>query len=246
MISKLINRAWFFRRIGFRYFFKRTTFKGEKGAKINIARNVKIRNSTIYIGKNSVLTIEENSDIKDVNFIINGHVHIGKGNIINKGGSPSTLSIIINGTFIIGDFNRIQCRILLRYKGVLKIKDYNNINYHSELRVDEKLEIGSFNQVSYEVNIWDTNTHSIYKADYRRELAIKHYPVFGYEFEKPKTKPVFIGDDCWIGRNVSILKGSYISNRCIIGYQTTISNEKINPNTTVVPKIQNEYIKNDI
>ena len=34
---------------------------------------------------------------------------------------------------------------------------------------------------------------------------------------------VYIGDDCWIGSNVVILKGAHISNHCVIGAGCVIS-----------------------
>lgn len=39
------------------------------------------------------------------------------------------------------------------------------------------------------------------------------------------SSPVIIGDDCWIGENVCILKGSKIGSHCIIGANTIVNSE---------------------
>ena len=94
--------------------------------------------------------------------------------------------------------------------------------------------------------IWDTNTHNIYTADKRRVLTDSKYPSFGYEYEKPKTSPVTIGSDNWIGKNVSLLKGTKIANRCIIGYSTVLSNIKLEDNKTIVTSYNYKILDNKI
>lgn len=37
------------------------------------------------------------------------------------------------------------------------------------------------------------------------------------ETKKYVTSPVFIGEDCWIGANVVILRGTKIGNNCVVG-----------------------------
>ncbi|WP_158847919.1 hypothetical protein [Algibacter sp. L1A34] len=246
MIEKIYYRLFYFIKIGYRFKLQNSTIKGSKNSTIKIGKNVKIINSYIDISAYSEIVIDDNTVIKNANISVKGSTKIGKGNFINNGGESSNVSIRIDGEFVLGNNNRIQSAILLRYNAKLNIGDYNNINKGSEIRSDESIRIGDYNQLSYNIIIWDTNTHNIYSAEVRRELAQKHYPVYGYEFEKPKTKPVIIGNDCWIGRNASLLKGTNISNKCIIGYQTCLSNCKIEENTTVITEISNKLISNNI
>lgn len=84
--------------------------------------------------------------------------------------------------------------------------------------------------------IWDTDTHNMYKAEKRREITVDTFPRFGFETEKPRTKPVFLGDDCWLGKDVSILKGSTINNKCIVGMGAKVVNINIPENKTVISK----------
>lgn len=209
-----------------------------------IGTNTKIINSNIEVLPGSKLIINNNCSLLNVRMVVKGEVIIGEGNFIDNAGLFKKLLINVNnGTVLIGKRNRLQSDIKVRFGGFLTIGDHNNINEESEIRCDEKITIGNFNQLSYKCVIWDTNTHNIYPDEIRRELTVKHYPKFGYEFEKPKTAPVYIGNDCWIGREVAVLKGVTINNSTIVGYRATLSNEIVQDNSTVVPQIINTVFK---
>lgn len=246
MIFKIINRFLWFLRIGYRYFYFKTTFIGARSVKVRIHKSVKIKNSLIAFHPESELVIEEGTILKNINLSIKGSVQIGKKNIINNGNLQRKLPVLVDGNLNIGHNNRIQSTIMIRFGGSLFFGNYNNINSESEIRVDENIQIGDFNQISYKVILWDTNTHNIYSAEKRREIAIDTFPIFGHEYEKPKTKPVKIGSDCWIGREVSILKGVTLSDKCIVGFRTILSDCKIEESHTIVSEIHNKVIKNQI
>lgn len=195
--------------------------------KIQIGKNVQITNSTIIAN--------------------NGEIIIGEKNIIHKSeDSFQTKLQVDNGRLKIGTYNRISCVIWVRFGGLVEIGSRNAINQRTEIRADEKVTIGDYNQISYDCVIWDTNTHTIYEASKRREITDKQYPAFGLEYEKPKTSPVTIGNDCWIGRNVSILKGTTIGNKCIIAYNTTLSKQQIKTNSTVMNSLNLIIRENDL
>ena len=194
----------------------------------------------IYIGKNT--------KISDSIIITNdGNISIGKNNIIQKPeDSFQTKFQVDNGSLRIGDYNRISCVIWIRFGGLVEIGSRNAINQRTEIRADEKITIGDYNQISYDCVIWDTNTHNIYTAEKRREITDKQYPAFGLEYEKPKTSPVAIGNDCWIGRRVSILKGTSIGDKCVIAFNTTLSKQQLRSNSTVINSYNLIIKKNDL
>lgn len=195
----------------------------------------RVSKSKIYVYPGTSLIIGQNCNIR------NAHISVTKGsckiadNTIIDGATIS----IDNGELIVGHHSKISCkRIWIRFGGVLTLGDYTNINDGSEIRCDERVTIGSFNQISYNVRIWDTNTHSILPAEERRRIAIAKFPYFGYEESRPKTSPVVIGNDCWIGENATILKGSQIEDECIVGFGTFIAGSNIPKRTTAVNKRQ--------
>ncbi len=239
MINKLLKISKVLCELNFKFLIFNSIVRNQKHSKILIAKNVKISNSNIFVTKGSTLFIDKGCNIKNLNLFVNGNVSIGKNNIIDNGYCISKSSISVNGTLVIGDYNRIRSTIWIRFNGKLVIGSHNNINEESEIRCDESVTMGSYNQISYKCMIWDTNTHNIYSDEKRRELTDKFYPIFGYEYEKPKTKAIKIGDDCWIGREAALLKGVELKNSSIVGFRTTLSNCLIEKNKIVVSKREN-------
>lgn len=231
----------------------------EPGAKLIIDSNVKILNSTIYVGSGGYLKISSNTKISDSTIYIKGanctmeigsnsstrsidlalwrgKLNLGNYSIVENAGIGRKIRLSIDGLCQIGEYNRIRSDIWVRFDGNLTIGNRNAINEYTEIRCDEKVEIGDYNQISYNCDIWDTNTHCMYEPEKRRELTDKQYPGFGEETERPITSPVKIGDDCWIGKGSSLLKGSFIGDKSIVGYSTLISGKKIPNDSTVISK----------
>jgi acetyltransferase-like isoleucine patch superfamily enzyme len=177
-------------------------------------------NGTITIGNNCNVRIGKNCDIKNALFtIIDGSkVTIGNDCFFDAPAhTPNYINVEDKGTFILADNVRIQSDILVRFGGVLSFGTYSFINWGSEIRCEEKVTIGEYTIMSYEVCIYDTNTHSVDWAE--RRLTI---PNRADEKERPSTKPIVIGDDVWVGKGATILKGVSIGNKSIVGIRTVV------------------------
>lgn len=245
MLNKIINA---FLQVDFKYLLTRSVVRSEMKPDLNIHPSVKIYNSRVFVKKGSKLTIGAGCVINNLNLFVNGNLNIGQNNFIDNGNdqrksNPGVTIWVDHGNVTIGSYNRIRSKILVRFGAELKIGDRNTINDDSEIRADEKITIGDYNQISYRCVIWDTNTHHIYPDAKRRELTDTYYPIFGYEFEKPKTKEVSIGSDCWIGREAAILKGVVIQNSSVVGFRTTLSNCVVQEKTVVVQKIEHSVFQ---
>lgn len=214
------------------------------GGICQIDRFVSIKNTKIFVYPNAQLIIHKNAIIKDAEIHISkGCCIIGSHSIIMGSKRDKTNIIISNGKCLIGHHTKLSNkRIWIRFGGILEIGDYTNINTAGEIRCDNRIKIGSYNQISYNVRIWDTNTHSIYPPAIRRKMTEDYYPYYGHETSTPKTAEIIIGDDCWLGENCSILKGSHISNEVIIGYGCTIIGEHIPTKKIVVPEVKNKIL----
>lgn len=193
-----------------------------------------LSNSSIFIDNGSTLTVDDDVIIENCQLYINGNVKIGHHTQINNG-----QYIIEDGKLSIGHHSKLTARrFWVRFGGEVRVGNYTNINEGSEVRCDESVCIGDYNQISYNVNIWDTNTHNVYPSEKRREIAEKYWPYFGKEIERPKTKPIYIGNDCWIGEKSSILKGTKLSNNVIVGFGTVLTGAKIEEGKTVMNKVE--------
>lgn len=209
--------------------------------KMFVSSNVIIRNSMIYVDKASSLVLHEGVRLEGIGLWVTngGCVEIGTHSFFERGNNATRPEYIINsGTLKVADHTKLACqRLWIRYGGCITIGQYTNINSGSEIRADEKVVIGNYCQLSYNLRIWDTNTHCLYSSEKRRKLTRDYFPSFGFEYERPRTAPVTIGDGTWIGERASILKGTSLGEDVIVGYNTTVAGKQILAGKTVVQEI---------
>lgn len=200
-----------------------------------------IKKSIVYVDAHSTLILHGHVRLEEIGlWVTNGAtVEVSEYSFFERGRNAVTPEYIVNsGTLYVADHTKLACqRLWVRYGGNLKIGRYTNVNTGSEIRCDESVNIGSFCQLSYNLRIWDTNTHCIYTSEKRKQLTQDHFPSFGYEYERPKTAPVEIGDGAWIGEKASILKGTTLGENVIVGYNTIIAGKQIPSDKTVVQQI---------
>lgn len=222
--------------IKWRWLFQRSYVRGVGNARIIIHEGVNIKNSHIITYPGTRLLIDKDAQLRNTKIcLMHGSLTIGRNSIICGTKYQPMIIDINNGDMHIGHHNRLTCRkVWVRFGGKLTIGDHTNINSGSEIRCDERVDIGSYNQISYGVRIWYTNTHNMLSASERRAITERYFPYFGYESRCPKTAPIYVGDDCWIGEDTTILKGSHIGNECIIGYGTLLSGQEIPDKSRVV------------
>lgn len=225
--------------IRWKYLFYGSHVYVESGSTLVIGRHVKIRCAKIFLSHNSSLEIANGVHIEHVLIAVkSSRLKIGENSRIEKGQMTILPQIVVqdNSKVIIGAYNRIRPqKIWVRFGGQLFLGNYINLNEYSEIRCDESIRIGSYTAISYYVKIWDTNTHEIESLSMRRERWRKLYLKRDVA-EKPKTSPVVIGSDSWIGEQVAILKGTIIGSGCICGFGTLLSNKEIPNRMTVVNK----------
>lgn len=214
--------------------------KGE----VVIGKQVRIVRSKIIIERGSSFIVGDNCLFDRVLVKVDGNIKLGNRNIFEQQGGLERLKIVGKGSLVLGDCNRIRARMWIRFNGKVEIGNYTNINERTEIRCDEYIKIGDFSRISYDVLLWDTNTHNIYPSAERRKLIVDNFPILGVEYEKPKTEPVLIGNDCWISKDVALLKGTTLQDRCIVGYGTVLTNVVVKENTTIFLDIKTRQVDN--
>ena len=234
MIKKLKSIKW-------KYIFFKSYVRIWSDSYFEVGKRSRIKKSTIICLNHAKLKIGKDCLIENVYlYVTGGIVEIGDfSRLIGNNSNDKSVYILDNGCLRVAHHCRLSVkRIWIRFGGNTQVGSYTNINFGSEIRCDESVKIGSYNQISYDVRIWDTNTHNIYTPEKRVEITRQYYPYFGYEIEKPKTLPVCIGDNCWIGERAAIMKGTKIGNNVIVGYNTTILNKVIDNDKKVIQKIE--------
>ena len=110
-----------------------------------------------------------------------------------------------NGKLIIGSHVRISEYTLISAlkRGSIFIEEGVSIGRWNSVVCHDSIRIGKNTILGPNVLIYD------------------HDHIFnggnGVEKKRFTTAPIEIGDNCWIGANVVILKGTKIGNRCVVG-----------------------------
>jgi acetyltransferase-like isoleucine patch superfamily enzyme len=119
---------------------------------------------------------------------------------------------------VIGDRVCLRgCRLLVR-GGRLSIGEGTVVNPLARIETHESIEIGRYCQIAHEVTILDTNSHSLDPEERRRALR-------GEAPELPKTAPVVLGDDVWIGLRAIVLKGVTIGDGAIVAAGSVLTGD---------------------
>ena len=138
------------------------------------------------------------------------------GNSFNAGFiqriSPNVVLEFVNGSNVsLGKRVRVHSgtKIKVRAGAKLKIGDNAKINYNCIIVCRDNISIGEGTEFGPSVYIYD------HDHDFR--LGLKN--------DRFKCEKVEIGNNCWIGANTIILRGTKIGNNCVVGAGCVIKGE---------------------
>ena len=164
----------------------------------------KSNNKIVYSSSNS-LYLDKNAKIK-----LDGKLYLSR----NQRGTKDAHSILImqkNSNLIMnGNFSfAYGADIRLFDNATLVLGKDSYINTNVLIRCMNRIEIGDNCAISYNVTIFDDDFHEII-----------------YENKRNNTKKdVIIGDNVWVGANVTILKGVHIGNNAVIGAGSVVTKD---------------------
>lgn len=125
-----------------------------------------------------------------------------RSEIIMRGGDVSIDSHPLSN--LSGLYQR--CIIVTRYGGKIEIEENCGIS-GSTIYSWDSIKIGNYTRIGANCKIIDNDFHSV-------ELEYRHK---GLNKEHTRWKPIVIGNDCFIGTNSIILKGTTLGNNVIVG-----------------------------
>lgn len=158
------------------------------------------------------------------NVMLKGRLKIGTNNSFIL--YPNLNKVIIGSDFD----TRNSVHIIVDNNAILEIGNHVFMNNFCSVNCLEHVSIGDNTLFGENVKIYDHNHQ--YK---RTENNLNVSPS---EFTKA---PVIIGKNCWLGSNVTVLKGVTIGDNCIIGAGCTVYND-IPANSTVVHQQDLKYL----
>lgn len=133
--------------------------------------------------------------------------------------------------------NTVICRLLavFPYGGKIEIGKNCYIGEGTRIRSANSIKIGNEVIISDDVNIYDTDAHSLnYALRYKEfvEVVILNNQIKDANDVDIQSAPVVIEDHVWIGFNVAILKGVTIGKGAIIGAGSVVTKD-VEPFTVV-------------
>ena len=147
--------------------------------------------------------------------------------ITNPPNPPEICLEIGEGSHIISNFS------ILRPHAKIKVGKRCQLG-HSLFACTRSIEVGDDVIMAWGITIIDSDNHSEYWSDrqYDVERCRKDYIetkgadiARSHDWEKVKSEDVKIGNKCWIGFNVSILKGVTIGEGAIIGAGSVVTSD---------------------
>ena len=138
------------------------------------------------------------------------------------------------GSIVVGENSRILAMLeTLGHGGRIDIGSHCFLGENTRIWSASSIKIGDRVLVSHNVNIHDSNSHSI-----SAESRARHFEQI-FSTGHPKiltdvsTAPIIIENDVWIGFGASVLKGVRIGEGAIVGAYSMVTKD-IAPYTIVV------------
>jgi len=134
----------------------------------------------------------------------------------------------------IGAETRILGRVeTMGHGGQISIGAHCFVGENTNIWSSASVTIGDRVLISHDVNIHDTDSHSLSAA--LRHQHFKDIFSYGHPKELPDvaSDAIVIGDDAWIGFGATILKGVVVGRGAVVGAQSVVTKD-VAPFTIVV------------
>lgn len=136
----------------------------------------------------------------------------------------STISLVDGSTpkdIVIGERVWMWGRLNSQSGGKIIFGDYAKIGPGSSVNSVESIVIGSYTAIAENVHISDNNNHPV-NPSYRKYMRVASNIEPRY-WKHSDHASVVIGENCWIGRNVSIMKGVTIGDNSVIAANSVVT-----------------------
>lgn len=136
----------------------------------------------------------------------------------------STISLFDGSTprdIVIGEMVWMWGTLNSQSGGKIILGDYTRIGPCSVVNSVERIVIGKYTTTAENVHITDNNNHPV-NPSYRKYMRICRDIEPRY-WKHSAHAPVMIGENCWIGRNATIMKGVTIGDNSIIAANSVVT-----------------------
>ena len=191
---------------------------------LNYFKILRIKNSGVILGANTYVM----GGVPHIKKPRNGIIQIGDNVIINSDFKNSNSSLTY------------KCKFTTGYEGKIIVGNNCDLNGTCIMSYDS-VTIGNYVQIASSTYISDTDSHPIDNIERLHQMSGEPY-----SFDSVAKKPIVIGDNSWIGWNVSILKGTKIGKNCIVAAGSVLTGSKEFPDNSIIAGNPARVIKQNL
>lgn len=141
--------------------------------------------------------------------------------LFSQDSSVSLVDGSTNKDIVLGDKVWMWGRLASQSGGKISLGNYSKIGHGTSICAVESIKIGDYTAIADNVHIMDNNNHPV-NPDYRKFMRINGDDESRL-WKHSDHKAIIIGENCWIGRNVSILKGVTIGDNSVIAANSVVT-----------------------
>lgn len=140
-----------------------------------------------------------------------GMILWGKNKDCMLSSHEESLLLILDSTIKIGDHCSFGPHSTLRVQnGILEIGDYAGFGGGTKILCFHRIRIGNNLACGFETIFYDSNSHYVKLSD--GTIPFKHGDIV-------------VGNDVWIGNNVTVFRNSHIPDYCIVGQRALVNKD---------------------
>lgn len=168
---------------------------------------------------------------------------IGEYSIITNTANVKLLYGSSKEDVIIGNYFKFSGEIISSHHGKVKIGDHCLLGPRCVVGAVNLVAIGSNVMISNNVTIIDNNNHPVNPTDRKIMISTGYASVYR-SWKYAVSKPIFIHDNVWIGRNSIINKGVTIGENSIVAACSVVTKDV--PANSIVAGNPAKVVKSDI
>jgi acetyltransferase-like isoleucine patch superfamily enzyme len=190
---------------------------------VNLSNNVHFKNTKLKLQESSIQADKELRFHHIQVDAVQSNLEFGNYFFYQNDGLEILKCNLFKAKLVVGNNTRLQCSLNLNCAN-MTIGNNSFINKGTKISGSNSINIGDYVMISYDCLIFDNNSHAL-NYNLRRQEIDNGFPN-GTQINlvtKPKSLPITIGNDVWIGERSTVLKGVTMHSKSVAASNTIVT-----------------------